>query len=518
MNNKFIIVLVNYNNEPWVESCLNSVFIQDYNNYEVLLFDNLSTDKSLEKIQPFTKDPRLKIFTYPEKIFRTGFYHRLEKEININDNDILLFLDGDDMFYCENVLSYINEIYNKSGCWITYGGMIVWEGGEKTVEPFPQNSEIPSEVKLQKLYRKDLWRTSHLKTTKGFLWKRLNKEDLKPTGTFGFVTEDLIIMYGMMEMCPPEKIYRITEPVYLFNNTPENCQRRNDSSNIQPYSKLLSQQETIIRTKTPYDTLSVICPTLAGGLGNQMFEVAAAASLAKDNNAVLLLNPNEHILPNQGRNVNTYLSNVFSKITIDITPPVKTLYQWDHAFYKQIPYQPNLKLNSHFQSYKYFDHNREFICWLFSPTPEVQDTIINRYDIGKAGKSTAIQVRRGDYIKFPNHHPLLPLDYYTKAVKMAAPEEIWVFSDDIKWCQENLHLDCPVKYIQDEDYIELYLMTLCKNVIISNSSFGWWAAYLNRRENHKVFAPSPWFGPAIINDGFKINELILPEWNEINYE
>jgi hypothetical protein len=173
-----------------------------------------------------------------------------------------------------------------------------------------------------------------------------------------------------------------------------------------------------------------------------------------------------------------------------------------------------VKLGGHYQSYKYFDHNKDYIHQLFSPSNNITDILYKKY--GKdVSKVTAVQVRRGDYYKFPNHHPLLTPEYYSKAVKLANPEEIWIFSDDIEWCQKNLNFDGSVRYIEDEDYIELYLMTLCKNVIISNSSFGWWAAYLNTNSNVQIYAPSPWFGPAIINDGFKLEDLIPKEWNTI---
>jgi hypothetical protein len=129
---------------------------------------------------------------------------------------------------------------------------------------------------------------------------------------------------------------------------------------------------------------------------------------------------------------------------------------------------------------------------------------------------TAIQVRRGDYVKFPDHHPLLHPDYYAKAVKLAAAKEIWVFSDDINWCKENLRFDCPVQYITDTDYIELYIISMCKNIIISNSSFGWWSSYLSKASN--VYVPSIWYGKALLDEGFNYNDLILPEWNIVKCE
>lgn len=318
---------------------------------------------------------------------------------------------------------------------------------------------------------------------------------------------DLPTVYSFLEMCPANKIFRVPETIYIWNNSQASrgCAETKVGNNVgQIY-------EAEIRARQKYDELQVVVPTLAGGLGNQMFEIAAAASLAKDNNALLIINPDEHILPNQGRNVNTYTNNIFSRIATDTHPPVKIAYSWEKPFYQPIPFQPNVKLGGHYQSFKFFDHNRGYIQSLFSPTDSVRERILTEYG-PILHKITAIQVRRGDYWKFPDHHPLLTPYYYAKAVKMACPEEIWVFSDDIKWCEENLHFDCPVRYIKDEDYIEMYVMSFCKNIIISNSSFGWWAAYLNMRPDTKVYVPDPWFGKAYINDGFKMEDLILPEW------
>ena len=510
MDNKFIVVVVSYNNEQWIESCFSSIHAQDYTNYQIVFFDNLSTDKTMDIIQPYTKDPKFVSYHWNEKIYKTGFFHKLESIIDINDNDIIVFLDGDDTFHCENVLSYLNAVYNETNCWMTYGGMTVWTGGDNFVAPYPQNSEIPYEVKQNKLYRKDIWRTSHLKSVRGFLWKKLNKEDLRPTGKFTICTDDLIIMFGMLELCPPDKIYRLTEDVYRFNGSPDNNVRRDTiHKDVQPNTPEITHIEHLIRSKTPYNTLPIVCPTLAGGVGNQMFEVAAAASMATDNNAVLVINPNEHILPNQGRNVNTYTTNIFSRIVLDTNPQLQSQITIDECFYKPIAFQPNVKLRGHFQSYKYFDHNKKYIQDLFAPTTKDLAYISAKYP--STMNITAIQVRRGDYIKFPDHHPLLTPEYYAKAVKMSDCEGVWVFSDDIEWCKQNLHFDVPVEYIKDEDYIELYLMGYCKNIVISNSSFGWWSSYLSNGSN--IYVPPIWFGKTLIDSGFIYDDLILPKWN-----
>lgn len=508
MNNRFTIIIGSYNNAEWVESNISSITSQDYPYYKVLYFDDASDDGTADKVRSMVKadDKRFEIYDlYKQRKYKTWFFAHIEPE---SDNDILVFLDGDDMFSSENVLSYLNTVYNQTNCWMTYGGMAVWNGGDNITEAFPQNSEAPPDVVRNRAYRKDLWRYSHLKTMRSFLWKRFNKEDLKPEGVFEPCQDDLAIMFAALEMCPPEKIYRVKDPIYLYNN----CQSRGCTE-----LKTKSHLEAIIRNIPKYELAPVISPTLAGGLGNQMFEVAVAASLAKDHDAVLLINPNEHILPNQGRNINNYLDNVFCRIATDAAPPVKVSYNWDHVYYKPAPYQPNIKLMGHYQSFKYFEHNADFIRKLFAPTPAVLAYINANYNIEHLSKSTAIQVRRGDYVKFPDHHPMLPPKYTTEAVKICDPQKILVFSDDPEWCKKNLHFNCYTNYVKEEDYIELYLMTFCKDVIISNSSFGWWGAYLNQIGGN-VICPPFWFGRAIINDGFHMDDLVPPTWIRLQYE
>ena len=508
MDNRFVSLIGSRNNSQWVEPNLASVLAQDYANYRVIYFDDASEDNTLSKAKEIAgKDSRFMFLTHPKRVFKTWFFANFTNHFQLENNDILVFLDGDDMFYCENVLSYLNEIYKQTNCWMTYGGMAVWTGGTEVSEPSPQNSEIPHQVIAHKAYRKDTWRTSHLKTMRGFVWNAFDKQDLMPNGNPMVGPDDLAIMFGALELCPPQKVHRVTEPLYLYNHSQANQQSR---AFVEQRAAGIDY-ETIVRSRKPYNTLAVVSPDLAGGLGNQMFEVAVAASLAKDNGAIVVINPTEHILPNQGRNINTYLDNVFSRIITDSNPPTNDHIFAEKIYYQPIIFKPNIKLRGHFQSYKHFDHNREYIQRLFAPTPSVRKRIEDSYFLEDAAKVTAIQVRRGDYVKFPNHHPLLTPEYYAKAVKIIGSEEVWVFSDDIPWCQENQHFDCSVRYVKDEDYIEIYLMSLCKNIVMANSSFGWWAGYLKTSPG-QIFAPYPWFGPALLAEGFKHDDLIPSDW------
>lgn len=502
MNNRFLIAIGSFNNEKWVTQNLASIICQDYGNYEAIYFDDASTDNTGKIAQELiTNEPKFTYYKPTFRMYKTWFFSTLERAFPVKDNDILVFVDGDDFLASENVLSYLNEVYNQTGCWMTYGGMRVWTGDDNIVEPYPQNSEIPEEVKRNKAYRKDTWRTSHLKTMRGFVWNAINKDDLKPNGKFMVGPDDLAIMFAALELCPPDKVYRVTDPIYLYNHSEENQKSRAFTDHKQTGIDF----ESIVRNRKPYDTLSFITPTLAGGLGNQMFEIAAAASLAKDNGAVLIVNNEEHILPNQGRNINNYTSNIFSKITFSNKLNIECVYKHDLCTYEKIFFKKNMKTMGHFQSYKYFDHNREYIQKLFTLPKDNKLT----------DDFTAIQVRRGDYYKFPDHHPQLTPEYYAKAVKMASPKRIAIFSDDIQWCKNNLKFDVEVSYMSDEDYKEMALMSQCSKLIISNSSFGWWAAYLNTRGDKKIYVPSIWFGRAMIAEGFNIDDLIPPDWIKV---
>lgn len=502
MNNKFTIVIGSYNNSKWVESNIASVLTQDYTDYNVLYYDDNSSDGTFDKVKSLVgNDSRFKLHNSIERKYKTWFFSNHLN--NVSDNTILVFLDGDDMFASENVLSYLNEVYNQTSCWMTYGGMRVWDGGEDVVEPYPQNSEIPDIVKKNKAYRKDTWRTSHLKTMRGFLWNKFDKKDLCPNGTYMVGPDDLAIMFSMLEICPPNKVYRVPDPLYIYNHSDAN----NNSRAFSDHKQTKIDYESIVRSRKPYDTISFVTPLLAGGLGNQMFEIAAAASLAKDNNAVLLVNNNEHILPNQGRNVNTYRNNIFKKIVFDKNiPSIENVYKREICTYEPIPYSPNLKTMGHFQSWKYFDHNKEYIKDLFSYGKNYSESYKGM---------TGIQVRRGDYAKFPDYHPLLPAEYYIRAVKEAKADNIVIFSDDIEWCKKNLEFNVPVMYYKDEDYLELATMCDFEKLIISNSSFGWWAAYLNSVPNKEIYVPSIWFGKAMLDQGFNIDDLLLPDWKRI---
>jgi len=101
----------------------------------------------------------------------------------------------------------------------------------------------------------------------------------------------------------------------------------------------------------------------------------------------------------------------------------------------------------------------------------------------------AIHVRRGDYVNNPFYVDLMTTDYYKKAMALFPNEKLMVFSDDIKWCeQQPIFRDCY--FCEDKNVLQTFnKMASCKAVIIANSSFSWWAGYLC---GGRVVAPKEW--------------------------
>ncbi len=259
---------------------------------------------------------------------------------------------------------------------------------------------------------------------------------------------------------------------------------------------------------------------LMGGLGNYMFQIAAAYAYAKRYNMNVGFNCAESSGPHW--HVTEYRNNVLKDIDLYYIRKNQFIQHSENGFhYQEIPnYKSNILLYGYFQSEKYFkdyeDEIRElFMTYDVELSDELKELLNNE-------NTCSIHVRRGDYLNSPNHHPTQDMNYYMKAIKKMPKDSVFlIFSDDIDWCKQNFP-DLPEKfkfiegnldYESNKDYEDLYIMSHCKNNIIANSTFSWWGAWLNRNENKIVIAPSLWFGPAF--NGYNTNDLYCEGWIKI---
>jgi glycosyltransferase involved in cell wall biosynthesis len=225
---KFKIVIPSYNNENWIEPNLASIINQTYTNYDVLYIDDCSTDETFSQVSQIVGDlPNWRI-ARNEKNMRRGYnispYTKHIKDFIQDDENVLVFIDGDDWLYDDTVLEKLNEVYQSKNYWMTYGRMICYPSGE---EGNPQNTSYGKEVHDHNLYRRDYWRASHLRTFKWHLYKQIRIESMiySKTGEYYFHAEDLATSYPCLEMSPESKIGVLNFNSYIFNATPSNRER-----------------------------------------------------------------------------------------------------------------------------------------------------------------------------------------------------------------------------------------------------------------------------------------------------
>ena len=247
-----------------------------------------------------------------------------------------------------------------------------------------------------------------------------------------------------------------------------------------------------------------------GRLGNQLFQAAAAVAFAQENRCEIYfpdferlhLNTDDYGLKQLKRNYEM----IFCRI-----PSLKTkleptfLYEEPDFSYHAIPYHPPMELVGYFLSEKYFSKYREFIVELFSPTKEIEHYLEMHFEhILKHPKTVGIHVRTG-YLEYSlnNFNPdfyknYLPpdMEFFKQAMSFFEEDALFVvFSDHIEWCKQNFRgFNKNVIFIEEQDYFyDFYLLSKCKHAIFANSSFSWWAAYLNTNPEKKIICRMPFW-------------------------
>jgi hypothetical protein len=245
---------------------------------------------------------------------------------------------------------------------------------------------------------------------------------------------------------------------------------------------------------------------MMGGAGNQLFQYAAAKKAASRLDAEVICDLsflNYYSQPGTGITPRKFALAAFEGIqTVDAAPDNATLLGWE-----QVPQNRNsdVVMHGYFQDLKFLPEPDEIRSW---------HPVVDRW----AGNEvfTSIHVRRGDYVTAPNaaaFHCALNLHYYKAAVAILEPTPLYaLYSDDGEWCRENMFDILPkektVKRFGGDEIPTIWDMAACGAIIMANSTFSWWAAYLCGHNN--VVYPSPWF-----RGGTPAPNIFKPEWKRI---
>jgi hypothetical protein len=274
----------------------------------------------------------------------------------------------------------------------------------------------------------------------------------------------------------------------------------------------------------------MIYAMLNGGLGNQLFQYAAARALAIKHQTQVVLD--DYLLQSVQKKVTSRVYEL-NNFNVECSLADSRRLVWErritrfpkmfHKLTKRRVYcetsrgfdyrvkslPDDVYLRGYWQSYRYFSDIK----------PElIKEISINRTHSPYVAKllqgtfstdSVAVHVRRGDYVSLENaakFHGVLSVDYYIKASsiinKVVKTPLYFIFSDDIRWCKEHLiqHIN-NVLFVGDELQMQPWedfdLMKNCKHHIIANSSFSWWSAWLSMETNYGmdrvVIAPKQWY-------------------------
>lgn len=287
----------------------------------------------------------------------------------------------------------------------------------------------------------------------------------------------------------------------------------------------------------------MITTVIRGGLGNQLFQYASSYALSRrlkqplsldisffpkqtlrgyklnklkipeDTIVVESLPLQMRLLKNRGVN---HLIREYTTIK-ELRIGRKTVYLAEHTgsfepHFFDI-YGENIFMNGYYQSEEYFSAYRDEILQTFLPaySPDAQYTnVLNRI---KNCNSVAVHVRHGDFTQLSksNFHYILGTDYYVKAIdemlrRIESPT-FFCFSDDIEWVKANIGGTKDFQFIQlstpNADIDELMLMKNCNHIITANSTFSWWAAWLNEHEDAIRIVPDKAYGnDHMIPDGW----------------
>jgi len=275
----------------------------------------------------------------------------------------------------------------------------------------------------------------------------------------------------------------------------------------------------------------MIIVRLSGGMGNQMFQYALGRSLAIKNNVPLGLDLTYLLDRTPMPSYFTYRDyqlDMFNVQAIIVSrkdiPLLYRKYNFgvfmryiDYIRRKFIPTPgkekrdyyfdlkistlgPNAYLEGWWQTPKYFADIEDIIRKDFTLKNIPSENIGKLAEEISSKNSLCVHIRRGDYVGNKNHE-VVNATYYTDAITYILQrtniDKVYVFSDDIEWCKNNISFKISTFFVDDsfagyKDEGNMFLMSACKHFIIPNSSFSWWAAWLANSPDKIVVAPRQW--------------------------
>ncbi len=235
---------------------------------------------------------------------------------------------------------------------------------------------------------------------------------------------------------------------------------------------------------------------IKGGLGNQLFQYAHGLKLILIDKKDVVFDTS--FFSENNNDIERHF--LLKKFNIDPTVKFQNVKQDSiQKLFKKIK-QKITGEYGYYQGEKYFTGIKGGLLQQFTLKDPLSLTAQEFAD-KMTDNSVSIHIRRGDYAddaSTNDYHGMCGLDYYYNALECITSKvtdpHFFVFSDDIEWAKNNLNMHNTIFVSNDDlsEYEELILMSRCSHNIIANSTFSWWAAYINQNNSKIIIAPKQW--------------------------
>lgn len=224
-----------YNTERYIGMCIQSLKAQTEKNFKVYITNDISTDRTEEiALKNIDGDERFEIINNKTKFYQPGNYWQILQREEVKDEDICITVDGDDWLPNEDVFARVLEYYKNPDIWLTFGQFVYYDGGK-----YPRGfCRKPNPFKP----REQQWTSTHLRTFKSFLFRKIQKESLiAPNGNFWETTGDMACWSPMMEMAGESRILYSEDINYVYNADNPLCDFRANLQTQCAYDRLIRQ-------------------------------------------------------------------------------------------------------------------------------------------------------------------------------------------------------------------------------------------------------------------------------------
>jgi len=261
-----------------------------------------------------------------------------------------------------------------------------------------------------------------------------------------------------------------------------------------------------------------------GRLGNQIFQVAATIGLAEKHGYAWGFFPNIQKSA-VGRLFQLRGTLVPGKDLIDLQYNEQSEIYYD-AFLPVGASTSIISLSGYFQDYRYFVNHLDVLNNCLKFPGSMIRRVEKKVPEVRSPFTVALHVRRGDYLKLNELYNVLDVGYYTRALLRihSRVDNVIIVTDDRDWCRKHLEPRISHKVIYSpfrDELSDFLLLHLSKTLIIANSSFSWWAAFLKHvrsrklRDSTRIFAPASWYNVSGRFAYMNRDSFLPPDWTRV---